>query len=110
MENVEVVNPLDPDNRETLIQAVAEAKELVTALPSFRLYNEEPAPAARLLAEGLTRKCKRPDLSPAVVYAAENDMRAAARLEAFCWDHAPAVALGIKWYFPKPLFLKCAAW
>jgi mannitol-1-phosphate 5-dehydrogenase len=90
VENVEVLNPLDPDNRETLIQAVAEAKELVTALPSFRLYNEEPAPAARLLAEGLTRKCKRPDLSPAVVYAAENDMRAAARLEAFCWDHAPS--------------------
>jgi len=90
MDGVEVLNPLNADDRESLLEAVADSSELVTALPSFRLYNEPPSPVARLLAEGLTRKLKRPTCPPAVVYAAENDMRAAARLEAFCWDHAPS--------------------
>lgn len=87
---VEALNPTDPDDREKLVQAIAEADELGSALPSFHLYDASPAPLARLLAEGLTRKTKRPALPPAVVYAAENDSRAATRLEALCWDHAPA--------------------
>lgn len=90
LEGVEMLNPTDADDRESLVQAIAEADELGTALPSFHLYDEKPAPVARLLAEGLTRKTKRPTLPPAVVYAAENDARAATRLEALCWDHAPA--------------------
>ena len=90
IEGVEVFNPTVADDREYLVSAIAEAGELGTALPSFHLYDSEPAPVARLLAEGLTRKSKRPDLPPAVVYAAENDSRAATRLEALCWDHAPA--------------------
>ena len=90
LEGVEMLNPTDADDRESLVQAIAEADELGTALPSFHLYDEKPAPVARLLAEGLTRKTKRPTLPPAVVYAAENDSRAATRLEALCWDHAPA--------------------
>jgi len=90
IDGVEVLNPTHADDRESLVDAIAQATELVTALPSFRLYNEAPAPVARLLAEGLTRKVKRASNPPAVVYAAENDMRAAARLEAFCWDHAPS--------------------
>ena len=90
LEGVEVVNPTDADDRETLVQAIAEAGEIGSALPSFQLYDQPPAPVARLLAEGLTRKCKRPQLPPVVVYAAENDSRAATRLEALCWDHAPA--------------------
>jgi len=90
IKGVEVLNPTDADDRERLVQAIAEAGELGTALPSFHLYDSPPAPIARLLAEGLTRKTKRPALPPAVVYAAENDSRAATRLEALCWDHAPA--------------------
>ncbi|MEK9773780.1 MAG: hypothetical protein VW576_09485 [Opitutae bacterium] len=90
MDGVEVLNPTDADDREALVHAIAEAGELATALPSFMLYDTDPAPVACLLAEGLTRKSKRPDLPPAVVYAAENDSRAATRLEALCWDHAPA--------------------
>ena len=90
IEGVEVVNPTDADDRETLVQAIAEAGEVGSALPSFQLYDQPPAPVARLLAEGLTRKSKRPHLPPTVVYAAENDSRAATRLEALCWDHAPA--------------------
>ncbi|MEK9784233.1 MAG: hypothetical protein VW312_06275 [Opitutales bacterium] len=90
IEDVEVVNPTISDDREILVQAIAEAGEIGSALPSFHLYDKPPAPIARLLAEGLTRKCKRPQLPSAVVYAAENDARAATRLEALCWDHAPA--------------------
>ena len=90
LDGVQMLNPTDADDRESLVQAIAEADELGTALPSFHLYDEKPAPVARLLAEGLTRKTKRAALPPAVVYAAENDARAATRLEALCWDHAPA--------------------
>jgi len=90
IEDEEVVNPTISDDREILVQAIAEAGEIGSALPSFHLYDKPPAPIARLLAEGLTRKCKRPQLPSAVVYAAENDARAATRLEALCWDHAPA--------------------
>ena len=90
VEGVDVLNPTHPDDRERLVDAIAGAGELGTALPSFHLYDSAPAPVARLLAEGLTRKSKRPNLPPAVVYAAENDSRAATRLEALCWDHAPA--------------------
>ena len=81
IEGVEVFNPTVADDREYLVSAIAGAGELGTTLPSFHLYDSEPAPVARLLAEGLTRKSKRPDLPPAVVYAAENDSRAATRLE-----------------------------
>ena len=90
IEDVEVVNPTISDDREILVQAIAEAGEIGSALPSFHLYDKPPAPIAGLLAEGLTRKCKRPQLPSTVVYAAENDARAATRLEALCWDHAPA--------------------
>jgi len=89
VDGVEVLDPTVADDREILVSAIAEANEIGSALPSFQLYDSPPAPVARLLAEGLTRKSKRPDLPPAVVYAAENDARAATRLEALCWDHAP---------------------
>ena len=105
IDGVEVLNPKVADDREVLISAIAEAGELGTALPSFHLYDTEPAPVARLLAEGLTRKSKRPDLPPAVVYAAENDTRAATRLEALCWDHAP-VGFGDKVVFSETVIPK----
>jgi len=90
LDDIEVLNPTHTQDRETLIQAIAEAGEVGTALPSFHLYDKEPAPVAQLLAKGFTRKVKQPELPPAVVYAAENDSRAATRLEALCWDHAPS--------------------
>ncbi len=90
VDGVEVLDPTNADDREVLVSALSEAGEIGTAIPSFLSYDAEPAPVARLLAEGLTRKSKRPELPPAVVYAAENDVRAAARLEALVWDHAPA--------------------
>ena len=90
IDGVEVFNPTQADERECLIEAIAQSGEIGSALPSFQMYDLPPAPVARLLAEGLTRKSKRPELPPVVVYAAENDSRAATRLEAQCWDHAPA--------------------
>ena len=102
---VQALNPTDSDDREELVGAIARASELGTALPSFHLYDSPPAPVARLLAEGLTRKSKRPELPPAVVYAAENDSRAATRLEALCWDHAPA-GFGDKTIFSETVIPK----
>ena len=89
VKGIEIYNPLVEEDCRSLIEAIGQASELCTALPSFQLYDQEPAPVAQLLAEGL--KQKRLDLSrpPAVVYAAENDSRAAKRLEAACLGYAP---------------------
>ncbi len=89
IEGLEILNPLVGEDRERLVEAVAEASELCTALPSYQLYDEGRASVARLLAEGLSQKKDRKILSPAVVYAAENDARAARRLEQACLRHLP---------------------
>ena len=66
------------------MDAVASANELCTALPSYTLYDVGEASVASLLSEGLQRKLNDPLLPPAVVYAAENDSRAASRLQETC--------------------------
>lgn len=87
VEGVEIFNPLIPEDRAALIAAIAEASELSTALPSYNLYDAGgEASVARLLAEGLADKAS---TSPAVVYAAENDARAAARLRQAFLAYAP---------------------
>jgi mannitol-1-phosphate 5-dehydrogenase len=94
---VEAYNPLVEDDRRKLVDAISEASELCTALPSFKLYDSGPASVASLLSEGLDRKFSRENLPPAVVYAAENDSRAASRLHEACLKYrsegfAPRVA------------------
>ncbi len=70
---VEVLNPNDPADRSALIDAVAEADELATALPSVACYaTDDLGSPHRVLAEGLGRAS-----GPAVVYAAENRTDAA---------------------------------
>ena len=81
---LEIFNPLVPSEREKLVDAVASANELCTALPSYTLYDVGEASVASLLSEGLQRKLNNPLLPPAVVYAAENDSRAASRLQEAC--------------------------
>ena len=90
VEGIEVLNPLDSADRPVLLQAIAEASELCTALPSFTLYDVGEASVAKLLAEGLAKKLSDPALPACVVYAAENDVRAAARLSKACLGHHPA--------------------
>ena len=88
---LEILNPLIPVARENLVDAIASANELCTALPSYTLYDAGgQASVASLLAEGLQKKLHNTDMPPAVVYAAENDGRAATRLQQACMTHLPA--------------------
>jgi len=88
VEDVEILNPLVDEDRKVLVRAISEASELATALPSFTLYDVGEASVAALLAEGLSIKVAYPALPPCVIYAAENDSRAASRLRDACLGHA----------------------
>jgi len=90
VEGVEIFNPLEEEDQVALVQAIAEATELSTALPSFTLYDAGDAPVAKLLARGLTEKLKNDSLPDCVVYAAENDTRAATRLKEATQSYEPA--------------------
>jgi len=74
---VEVCNPAVEGDRAVLVEAIAQAHELATAVPSVRFYTGEgPGSIHRLLAAGL--ECKRQRGGPpAVLYAAENHNHAA---------------------------------
>lgn len=74
---VEVLNPNDPASRETLIQAVASAQELGTAVPSVKFFTcAEPGSLHRVLAQGLRLKAVHGG-PPSVIYSAENHNHAA---------------------------------
>lgn len=74
---VEIYSPLAPAERAALVDAVAAATELATALPSVEFYGRGGATSvAALLAEGLARKVAAGG-PLAVVYAAENHTRGA---------------------------------
>ncbi len=89
VEGIEILNPLDPADRPVLFQAIAEASELCTALPSFTLYDVGEASVAAQLAEGFAKKLSDDSLPACVAYAAENDARAAERLREACLGHHP---------------------
>lgn len=76
IDGVEMLNPAVPGDREALVEAVAHADELATALPSVDFFDRGEASVARVLAEGLALKARRrgPDC---LVYAAENHNHAA---------------------------------
>ena len=79
---VQVENPTDQQGLEHLIDAVAEAEEISTAVPSVQHYaGSGPGSIHRLLAQGLRKKAS--GQGPrAIVYAAENHNHAAEILEA----------------------------
>ncbi|SVB38834.1 uncharacterized protein METZ01_LOCUS191688, partial [marine metagenome] len=87
VEGVEIFNPLVEEDRAALTQAIAEATELATALPSFTLYDTGEASVAKLLTQGLAKKLTDASLPTCVVYAAENDTRAACRLQEACQSY-----------------------
>ena len=55
MEGIEIYNPLVAEDRR-IINAIAEAQEMCTALPSFKLYDAGEASVAKLICEGLKEK------------------------------------------------------
>lgn len=74
---VEIYNPAEPADRSRLVEAVAAAGELATALPSVAHYvTGDETSVAAILAEGLRRKMEIGG-PPAVIYTAENHTRAA---------------------------------
>ncbi len=71
---VELYNPRDARDRGAIVEAIAQADELATALPSVNVYGAGGSAAVvQLLREGLARRTGR----AAVLYAAENHNHAA---------------------------------
>ena len=87
---VQIENPAAPQDLARLVDAVAEAEEISTAVPSVRFYTG-PGPGSihRILAQGLRKKAAAGG-PRAVVYAAENHNHAAEILEAAVFDEIPA--------------------
>lgn len=86
---IQIENPAVEADRVRLVEAIAAAQEIVTAVPSVRAYmSDGPESLHRLLAEGLRRKVASGG-PRAVVYAAENHPQAAALLQAAVMDATP---------------------
>jgi len=85
---VEIFNPLDPDDAAALVEVLAAASEVSTALPSVDFYDRGETSVARLLAEAAKRKAADASLPACVVYAAENHNHAAEILEGDVRRHA----------------------
>jgi mannitol-1-phosphate 5-dehydrogenase len=74
---IRIFNPSGVEGREAILEAIGNADEMATALPSVAAYRSggESSPAA-LIAQGVTAD------KPRILYASENDNRAAEILEA----------------------------
>jgi mannitol-1-phosphate 5-dehydrogenase len=89
VEPLEIQDPSSESDRHCLVEAVAEAEEIATAVPSVQFYiSPSPGSIHRLLAQGLRRKAAAQG-SPAIVYAAENHNHAAEILEASVFEEIP---------------------
>jgi mannitol-1-phosphate 5-dehydrogenase len=87
---VEIYDPSVAVDRERLVDALIEAQEIGTAIPSVALYRSAgPGSLHRLLAEGLQGKVA-VNAPAAVVYAAENHNHAAEILEDAVLDEMPS--------------------
>lgn len=75
VEGVEIYNPNALDERDLLLDAVGQADEIATALPSVAFYDRGgPASVVRMLTEGLARRVAG---KPGIIYTAENHNHAA---------------------------------
>jgi mannitol-1-phosphate 5-dehydrogenase len=83
-DGVELLNPQDPGDAPLLAQALAQASEICTALPSVDFYDRGEPSVATLLAGAIQRKVADPGLPACVVYTAENHNHAAEILQALC--------------------------
>jgi mannitol-1-phosphate 5-dehydrogenase len=78
VENVELLNPDVPEDRQTLVNTLCDATEIVTALPSVKFYDVgDLSSVVALISEGLRNSRSRATL----IYTAENDNHAAEILE-----------------------------
>jgi mannitol-1-phosphate/altronate dehydrogenase len=94
---VEIFNPSDPADAEALAEALAEASEICTALPSVEFYSKGNPSVAGLLGRAIQRKTARPGLPRGVIYTAENHNHAAEILQGLCeqgMDETTRLAVG----------------
>jgi mannitol-1-phosphate 5-dehydrogenase len=88
---IEIEDPAVDADRARLVQAIAEAEEIGTAIPSVAFYVlSGPGSLHRVLAEGLRQKAARHG-PPVVIYAAENHNHAAEILESSVMAEVPPV-------------------
>ncbi len=79
IDNVELLNPNLAEEREILLQVLAESTEIATCLPSVDFYDSgETSSVASLIANGL----KSSRAKATIIYTAENNNRAAEILQA----------------------------
>jgi mannitol-1-phosphate 5-dehydrogenase len=86
---IEIEDPASEPDRQRLVEAIAEAEEIGTAIPSVEHYvSAKPASIHSILAAGLSQKADRGG-PRAIVYAAENHNHAAEILESQVWNEIP---------------------
>ena len=84
---IELYNPREPAGRDALVAAVAESDELATSLPSVEFYDAgEETSVARVCADGIAGRA---EPRPTVIYAAENNNRAAEILRGHLAKYVP---------------------
>lgn len=89
LDSIEIYNPAEPVDRQCLIDAIAAAEEIGTAIPSVNLYvTPQPQSLHRVLAAGLSKKVGI-DGPPAVIYTAENNNQAAEILKGQVMEQIP---------------------
>jgi len=81
-QGLEIYNPTVSKDWKKLVDALAEADEIATALPSVDFYDRGEASVAKLLREGLADK-----QNNAVIYTGENHNHAAETLEELVGAH-----------------------
>lgn len=87
---VEIEDPASEQDRARVIDAIAEAEEIGTAIPSVELYaTHKPGSLNKILAVGLRRKLAS-NGPQAVVYTAENHNHATEILQAKVLEEIPA--------------------
>ncbi|MDD2764252.1 MAG: hypothetical protein PHE83_09800 [Opitutaceae bacterium] len=84
VQGVEILNPTVLADARVLEQALAEATEIATALPSVDFYRRGEPSVAGLIAGAMRAKAARRGLPPCVVYTAENHNHAAEILQELC--------------------------
>ena len=78
VENVDLLNPNDTIDRQSLLDVLAQSTEIVTSLPSVNFYESgEVNSVVSLIAEGLNNS----NAEATIIYTAENNNRAAEILE-----------------------------
>jgi mannitol-1-phosphate 5-dehydrogenase len=77
VDNVELLNPNVPEDRQTLLQALSQSTEITTCLPSVNSYEAGENSVASLIAEALKNRTAK----AAIIYTAENNNHAAQILQ-----------------------------